>query len=34
MKLVQTEQGGLAIGDKVYDKMTFEYGQTENPFDE
>ena len=25
MKLVQTEQGGLAVGDKVYDKMTFEY---------
>ena len=25
MKLVHTEEGGLAVGDRIYDKMIFEY---------
>ena len=25
MKLVRTEKDGLTVGDKVYDKLTYEY---------
>lgn len=27
MKLVRTEEGGLTVGDCVYDKLVFEYAR-------